>query len=50
MDTGVTALEKYQMHIGGVGVDAAAGEKFETDNPLTAEPWALLPRVAFKLR
>jgi acyl-CoA reductase-like NAD-dependent aldehyde dehydrogenase len=50
MDTGVTALEKFQMHIGGEWVDAASGETFETDNPFTAEPSALLPKIASKLR
>ncbi len=44
MDTAVAALEKYQMHIGGEWVDAASGETFETDNPFTAEPWALIPK------
>ena len=44
MDTGVTALDKYKMHIGGEWVDAASGETFESDNPFTAEPWALIPK------
>ena len=44
MVTGVTALEKYQLHIGGEWVDAASGETFETDNLFTAEPRALIPR------
>jgi aldehyde dehydrogenase (NAD+) len=44
MDTGVAALEKYKMYIGGEWVDAASGEFFESDNPFTAEPWALIPK------
>ena len=30
--------------IGGEWVDAASGESFETDNPFTGKPWALIPR------
>ena len=44
MDTGTQPLEKYRMHIGGEWVDAASGETFETDNPYTAAPWALIPK------
>ena len=44
MDTNVKALETYRMHIGGEWVDAASGETFETYNPYTAQPWALIPR------
>ncbi|MFP6736042.1 MAG: aldehyde dehydrogenase [Rhodospirillales bacterium] len=44
MDTGVQALKTYQMHIGGEWVDAASGETFETYDPYTAQPWALIPR------
>jgi aldehyde dehydrogenase (NAD+) len=39
-------LTKYQTHIGGRWVDAASGEFFETDNPYTGKPWALIPRCA----
>jgi len=38
------ALVKYRMYIGGEWVDAASGEFFESDNPFTGRPWALLPR------
>jgi aldehyde dehydrogenase (NAD+) len=38
------ALTRYQTCIGGQWVDAASGERFETDNPFTAKPWALIPR------
>ena len=44
MDTSVQALKTYQMHIGGEWVDAASGETFETYDPYTAQPWALIPR------
>ncbi|MSP79869.1 MAG: aldehyde dehydrogenase [Rhodospirillales bacterium] len=32
------------MYIGGEWVEAASGRYFETDNPYTASPWALIPR------
>ena len=32
------------MYIGGRWVDAAAGGHFESDNPYTGKPWALIPR------
>ncbi len=44
MDTAAQGLQTYKMHIGGEWVDAAGGETFETDNPYTAAPWALIPR------
>jgi aldehyde dehydrogenase (NAD+) len=37
-------LTRYQTVIGGEWVDAASGELFETDNPYTGQPWALIPR------
>ncbi|MDJ0951460.1 MAG: aldehyde dehydrogenase [Alphaproteobacteria bacterium] len=37
-------LEKYQMHIGGQAIDPASGEWFESYNPYTGKPWALIPR------
>lgn len=37
-------MKKYQMYIGGKWEDPASGEWFETMNPYTAEPWALIPR------
>src|SRR5712691_3127762 len=39
-------LAKYQTHIAGRWVDSASGEFFETDNPYTGKPWALIPRCA----
>jgi len=37
-------VKKHQMLIGGKWVDPASGEWFETVNPFTAKPWALVPR------
>ena len=37
-------LSRYQMFIDGVWTDAASGETFESYNPYTARPWALIPR------
>ena len=37
-------MKKYQMYIAGKWEDPASGEWFETLNPYTAEPWALIPR------
>jgi aldehyde dehydrogenase (NAD+) len=42
--TTTAALTRYQTVIGGQNVDAASGELFETDNPYTGQPWALIPR------
>lgn len=37
-------LKKYRMHIGGKKVDPAGGEWFESFNPFTGKPWALIPK------
>jgi len=37
-------LKKYQMVINGNWVDAESGETFESNNPFTAKPWALIPK------
>ncbi len=37
-------LKKYQMYIGGERTDPAGGEWFESFDPYTAKPWALIPR------
>ena len=37
-------MNKYQMLIGGAAADPASGEWFESVNPYTATPWALVPR------
>jgi len=44
MDTGAPVLEKYKLFIGGEWVEPASGQYFESDNPYTARPWALIPR------
>jgi acyl-CoA reductase-like NAD-dependent aldehyde dehydrogenase len=40
------SLPKYQVLIGGEWQNAAAGEHFETSDPYTGKPWALIPRCA----
>ena len=37
-------LQRYRMYIGGEWVEAASGETFESFDPYTAKPWALIPR------
>ena len=37
-------LKKYKMVINGNWVDSDSGESFESLNPFTAKPWALIPR------
>ena len=37
-------MKKHQMLIGGKWADPASGEWFETVNPYTAKPWALVAR------
>ncbi len=37
-------MHKYRMLIGGERVDAAGGEWFESFDPYTGKPWALIPR------
>jgi aldehyde dehydrogenase (NAD+) len=44
MDTGTHGLDTYKMYIGGEWVEASSGETFETFNPYTAKPWALIPK------
>jgi (Z)-2-((N-methylformamido)methylene)-5-hydroxybutyrolactone dehydrogenase len=38
-----TKLKDYQTYIDGKWVDAASGKKFQTHDPYTGEPWALIP-------
>ena len=38
------ALTKYKMYIGGAWVDPESNQYFESDNPYTGQPWALIPR------
>ena len=39
------AVQEYRMLIGGEWVDAESGETFETVNPYTGRPWAVVPRA-----
>ncbi|MGI8715754.1 MAG: aldehyde dehydrogenase [Solirubrobacteraceae bacterium] len=36
---------RYQMYIGGEWLDARSGETFETVDPFTGQPWAVVPRA-----
>jgi (Z)-2-((N-methylformamido)methylene)-5-hydroxybutyrolactone dehydrogenase len=40
----MTELKKYKMLIGGQWTEPASGAWFESSNPYTAAPWALVPR------
>ncbi|MGH8619714.1 MAG: aldehyde dehydrogenase [Burkholderiales bacterium] len=44
MDTTEKKLARYSLYIGGQWADPAAGEHFESHNPYTGQPWALIPR------
>jgi acyl-CoA reductase-like NAD-dependent aldehyde dehydrogenase len=37
-------VHRYQLHIDGAALDPASGDWFESDDPYTAQPWALIPR------
>jgi (Z)-2-((N-methylformamido)methylene)-5-hydroxybutyrolactone dehydrogenase len=39
-------MKKHRMLIGGKWVESATGNWFESMNPYTAQPWALIPRGA----
>jgi acyl-CoA reductase-like NAD-dependent aldehyde dehydrogenase len=45
MDTPTASLAKYKMFIGGEWTDAASGATFESYNPYTGKPWALIPKA-----
>ncbi len=36
-------LEQFRMLIGGKAVDAISGRTFESENPYTGQPWAVIP-------
>ena len=36
-------LEHFRMVVGGKAVDAISGKTFESENPYTGKPWAVLP-------
>ncbi|MEK7875888.1 MAG: carnitine dehydratase, partial [Pseudomonadota bacterium] len=44
MDTAAGTLVTYKMYIDGQWVDSASGQQFESHNPYTGKPWALIPR------
>ena len=44
MDTASGTLVKYKMYIDGQWTDPANGQYFESHNPYTGKPWALIPR------
>lgn len=44
MDTATSGLTRYRMYIGGEWAEAVGGAHFESDNPYTGKPWALIPR------
>ena len=44
VDTSAATLTRYRMFIDGQWVEAASGEHFQSDNPYTGKPWALIPR------
>ncbi len=44
MDTTAGTLVKFKMYIDGQWVDSASGQHFESHNPFTGKPWALIPR------
>ncbi|MGA8261525.1 MAG: aldehyde dehydrogenase family protein, partial [Arenicellales bacterium] len=44
MNTAAQSLETFKMYIDGQWVDSASGEHFESDNPYTGRPWALIPK------
>jgi len=39
----MAALEQFRMTIGGKAIDAISGKTFETQNPYTGRPWAVVP-------
>jgi aldehyde dehydrogenase (NAD+) len=44
MDTTAGTLVTFKMYIDGQWVAAASGQHFESFNPFTGKPWALIPR------
>lgn len=44
MATTMSELKKYRMLAGGQWIEPASGAWFESVNPYTAQPWALVPR------
>ena len=44
MSTALQSLEKYKMYIDEEWMESDSSEHFESDNPYTGSPWALIPR------
>ncbi len=44
MDITAGTLVTYKMYIDGQWVNSASGQHFESHNPYTGKPWALIPR------
>ena len=44
MKTASGTLVTYKMYIDGQWVSSASGQHFESHNPFTGKPWALIPR------
>ena len=44
MDTAPGTLVTFKMYINGQWVESASGQHFESHNPYTGKPWALIPR------
>ena len=36
-------MQEFQLYIGGKSLSAASGATYESINPYTGEPWALVP-------
>src|SRR5258707_10734530 len=36
-------MERFRMLVGGQAVDALSGRTFESENPYTGRPWAVIP-------
>jgi len=41
----MTDLKKYQMYIDGQWVNSESEKTFESFNPATEEPWAIIPEA-----
>ena len=41
----MTSLKKYQMYIDGQWVNSESEKSFESYNPATEEPWAIIPEA-----
>ena len=48
MQDRLTKLKEYQTYIDGKWCEAASGKKFQTYDPYTGEPWALIPECDAK--